>query len=188
MALTKVGGNSLTMLIAVEIIKHRRLEMRNLLKKALNKFVTLCYLAVGDREVEWLASKPAVQKIYRRLEMYSTDNRALEFLATVNEHKMYVYAGQYRKFLSGQTYEKETTQVFSSLLNKGDVVIDVGAYFGYYTLLGARLVGEKGIVFAFEPNQQSYELLVKNIKLNGYQNVTPINRAVASTSGTASFF
>jgi FkbM family methyltransferase len=162
--------------------------MSKLSKNILNKVLRLSYRALGDREAEWLARRPTVHRMYHRLEMYANDKRALSFLCTVNEHKMFVYSGEYRKFSSGQTYEKDTTQVFRELLNNGDVVIDIGAHYGYYTLLAASLVGENGLVFAFEPCDQSYDLLVKNIKLNGYPNVEAIKRAVSSVSGMSNFF
>ena len=45
-------------------------------------------------------------------------------------------------------------------------VIDVGANYGYYTLLSARCIGEKGCVYSFEPNPGTFEVLKKNIEVN----------------------
>lgn len=44
--------------------------------------------------------------------------------------------------------------VMKRVLMAGDVALDVGAHIGVYTLLLARLVGERGRVYAFEPNPE----------------------------------
>jgi len=44
--------------------------------------------------------------------------------------------------------------VMKRMLREGDVALDVGAHIGVYTLLLARLVGDRGNVYAFEPNPE----------------------------------
>ena len=68
------------------------------------------------------------------------------------------------------------------------MVIDIGAHIGYYTLIAANLVGDKGKVFAFEPAPENYALLVKNIEVNGYRNIIPVQKAVSNKSGTTNLF
>lgn len=85
-------------------------------------------------------------------------------------------------------YEKYETELFKKLIKKGMVVADIGANIGYYTLLAARLVGEEGKVFAFEPEPHNYSLLCKNIEVNRYRNVIPIRKAVFSKSGRMKLF
>ena len=85
--------------------------------------------------------------------------------------------------LAWGVYEKYETDVFKALIDKGMVVVDVGANIGYYTLLAARCVGEKGKVFAFEPEPYNYSLLLKNIEINGYRNIIPSRKAVFSKTG-----
>lgn len=80
-------------------------------------------------------------------------------------------------------YEPEETKLVKNKINKGDVVIDLGANIGYYTLLFADLVGPSGKVFAFEPEPKSFELLKKNVEINGYKNVTLIPKAISQTTG-----
>ena len=69
------------------------------------------------------------------------------------------------------TYESDTVQVFRELVQPGMTVVDVGAHVGFYTLLAARLVGTNGRVYAFEPNPEVYNILVRNIQINGYQDI-----------------
>ena len=49
-------------------------------------------------------------------------------------------------------------------IKKDDIVIDIGANIGMYTLMSG--VGREAIVYGFEPEASNYHLLVKNIKLN----------------------
>ncbi len=85
-------------------------------------------------------------------------------------------------------YEKYETEFFKRLIKKGMVVVDIGANIGYYTLLAARLVGEEGKVFAFEPEPYNYRLLCKNIEVNGYRNVIPKRKAVFSKTVKTELF
>ncbi|MCL5099850.1 MAG: FkbM family methyltransferase [Candidatus Marsarchaeota archaeon] len=61
------------------------------------------------------------------------------------------------------TYETEETKFFKESLKTNDIVLDLGANIGYYTLLFAILCKK---VYAFEPDNYNYKLLIKNIKLN----------------------
>lgn len=76
-------------------------------------------------------------------------------------------------------WEPFETQVFLRTVKKGDVVLDVGAHIGYYTLLAAQKVGVRGKVYAFEPDPRNFALLSKNVQANGYTNVVLINKAVS---------
>jgi FkbM family methyltransferase len=59
-------------------------------------------------------------------------------------------------------------------VSPGWIALDVGAHIGYYALLLARLVGENGHVFALEPARAAYDALLRNLSLNPYSNVTPL--------------
>jgi len=56
----------------------------------------------------------------------------------------------------------------------GDVVADIGAGTGYFTLLLAKRVGKEGIVYAVDVEQQMVDLVVKRAKKEGYANVKAI--------------
>jgi FkbM family methyltransferase len=66
----------------------------------------------------------------------------------------------------------------------GATVLDVGACFGYYSLLAAQAVGKSGKVYAFEPTPDNYATLLRNIALNGWEDtIVPVPKAVSSHRG-----
>ena len=68
-------------------------------------------------------------------------------------------------FLLG-AFEPSTTAALAGLVKPGSIVFDVGANVGAHTLPLAKLVGEQGKVFAFEPTDFAYRKLSANLVLN----------------------
>jgi FkbM family methyltransferase len=66
----------------------------------------------------------------------------------------------------------------SYLIKQGDLVIDLGAGIGEFSVLASKKVGTKGTVVAIEPNVEDFKLLTNNIKNNNCSNVIPINMGV----------
>ena len=92
-------------------------------------------------------------------------------------------------FLSSSIHHEQTiVNLVKNEIKKGDVVIDIGAHIGYYTVLFAKLVGPKGRVFAFEASPTNFEILKKNVNVNGYQNVTLNNKAVSDKDGKLTLY
>lgn len=85
-------------------------------------------------------------------------------------------------------YEPYQMDLFRLYVKAGDVVADVGANIGLYTLIAAKRVGENGKVFSFEPERENFSILSENISLNGLHNVTAFARAVSDRNGDARFF
>ncbi len=85
-------------------------------------------------------------------------------------------------------HEPMSTQVFKRIINNGDCVVDVGANIGYFTLLAARLVGQQGRVFAFEPSQDNMTELVHNLVINNFHNVNTSLSALSDYNGRSKFF
>jgi FkbM family methyltransferase len=90
-------------------------------------------------------------------------------------------------FLYG-IFEISETRLFQALLRPGMTLVDVGANMGYYSLLGARLVGTEGRVFSFEPNSVVREQLSRNVAMNGFTNISIRPEAMAGTSGELRFY
>lgn len=108
----------------------------------------------------------------------SKDGRRFSANLTTGMQDQVFFLGEYEKILSA---------VASSLINKDDVCIDVGANFGWYTTLMAQICGAGGEVHAFEPVPQSFRELVKNYALSGSPNNVFINElALGDKKGVVS--
>jgi len=81
-------------------------------------------------------------------------------------------------------YEPATTKLFEQSLRPGMVFVDIGANVGYFSLIAANLVGSAGKVYAFEPAPENHAVLRRNIELNGYSNIQPVEKAVSHKSET----
>jgi FkbM family methyltransferase len=73
-------------------------------------------------------------------------------------------------------------------LKPGDVVFDIGANVGLYTVLLSKTVGDSGKVFSFEPEPRTCEHLQDNLKLNEAVNVKWYGKALGERTGQASLF
>lgn len=83
-------------------------------------------------------------------------------------------------------YEPALTALTRLLVKEGDVCLDVGANFGWYTTLFRKLVGEGGSVHSFEPVPSSLEELRINFNLAGSpQNIYINDFALTDRQGTA---
>jgi FkbM family methyltransferase len=82
-----------------------------------------------------------------------------------------------------ESYERETTSLLRKLVSPGDVIYDIGANIGYYSLLFSKLVGSTGWVHSFEPSQREFLALCENIKINNLKNVYLNQLAVSDISG-----
>ena len=86
-------------------------------------------------------------------------------------------------------YEPKTRRIFEQIIKPSMTVVDVGANIGYYSLLAAKLVGNNGRVFAFEPDPAYYTLLKKNIEANGLCAIVESFRlAIGNTDNKAILF
>ncbi|GGE19895.1 FkbM family methyltransferase [Psychroflexus salis] len=81
----------------------------------------------------------------------------------------------------------EYTPIFKSILKETKTFIDIGANFGYYSLLAAKL--NKNIkVFAFEPSPGPFVYLKENIKINKLKNIEVFKLALSDFSGLLDFY
>ncbi|MGW0884304.1 FkbM family methyltransferase [Streptomyces sp. NPDC002671] len=81
-------------------------------------------------------------------------------------------------------YEIEVTQLHR-WVRPGDVVMDVGAHYGSYTLPLAGLVGTHGLVLALDPFAHARSVLQRNIRMNNLRNVQVLPVAAGAQAGHA---
>lgn len=84
-------------------------------------------------------------------------------------------------------YEFTKQRLFARTLRSGQVVYDVGANVGFYTLLASVLVGPTGRVVAFEPLPRNVTYLRTHVELNHCTNTVVVTAAAWGTTGKAQF-
>lgn len=100
----------------------------------------------------------------------------------------YFKASSYSDFnFMGGRHESFQDKYMDETLQDGSIFIDVGAHLGRFTLLGARLVGEKGLVVALEPDYHVFQRLLENLELNNLQNVIALPIAASNRNFLARF-
>jgi len=81
-----------------------------------------------------------------------------------------------------RTREVFSTGFFEKIITEDMAIIDIGANIGYYALLESQLAS-KGQVYAIEPVPENFNLLLKNIELNGCRNISTYNFAIGNVNG-----
>jgi FkbM family methyltransferase len=81
-------------------------------------------------------------------------------------------------FIVMTKHEEEIIGIFRP--KEGDIVVDVGAHMGRYTIPSSKSVGASGKVIAVEAHPYNFKILQHNLRLNNLTNVSALNWAVYS--------
>ncbi len=79
-------------------------------------------------------------------------------------------------------FDAEVTYLISRYIKPGDTVLDVGAHFGYVSVLSSHLVGNSGRIYAFEPTPSTFAVLSENAKSRA--NITALNLGAGKKSSS----
>jgi FkbM family methyltransferase len=112
-----------------------------------------------------------------------------EFMIEAQGNTLYTIADEIGvSLLENGYWEKCETDYLKSTLREGMTLVDVGAHIGYFSLIGAGLVGKNGTVYAFEPQPDNYRNLSRNINMNKLSGkVIAELKAVTNCSGKTKF-
>ena len=87
-----------------------------------------------------------------------------------------------------EAFEPATSKALRFFFERSTTFVDVGANYGYYSMLGA-LWNPALTVTSFEPVPEIYDGLLRNIQLNGVgDRVSPYRLALSDRTGKATFF
>jgi FkbM family methyltransferase len=81
--------------------------------------------------------------------------------------------------------EPQITRFFETRIKKSSVVVDAGANIGWYSLLAAKRAKQ---VHAFEPEPRSYDLLLKSIAANKFDNIVVHSSCVSDHDGVETLY
>ncbi len=84
-------------------------------------------------------------------------------------------------------YEPQETRILARVLAPGAVFVDVGANWGYFSLVAGGIVGAAGRVVALEPEPRLFASLVSNVAMNVLNAVTARQTAAAAGTGQMAF-
>jgi FkbM family methyltransferase len=144
-------------------------------------------LFLGKKKLHWLTKKGIMN--IDRLVGKTFVNRYTGFIRPLNKN-------EYLTFFDGfwLVTSYNDTFIINEVKNvylkpsKDNVVIDVGAHYGFYTLYASRLVGANGLIIALEPASENYKRLTANLELNKIKNVKAFNIGLADFEGKAKLY
>ncbi len=132
------------------------------------------------------------QSLLGRSEISSIEINADRIIATVREKNIKFYLDPYDsrfipiEIINFGAFEPLERDVLDFMASQSQVIVDVGANVGWYTMRFAKEDMVKH-VFAFEAIPRTFSLLSEHIRLNEIQNVTLINKALLDNEGTVIF-
>jgi FkbM family methyltransferase len=94
------------------------------------------------------------------------------------DYKFYCRINNREDLVFMTNHEEDIIEHFTP--KEGDIVVDIGAHMGRYTIISSKRVGANGKVVAIEAHPGNFEMLKSNIKLNQLTNVIPLNYAAYS--------
>ncbi len=72
--------------------------------------------------------------------------------------------------------------------NKDDVILELGAYIGYYAIGISELLSDQGKIIAVEASPDNFKILNKNISENKINNIIPLHKAIWNKKTELDFY
>lgn len=127
---------------------------------------------------------------FRELIYKRTKEERVELCKTFFGKSMYVLLPSSTDIYltGGKSHESEIRLAKYMLKNlkTGNVFIDIGAHYGYFSLLASELVGEQGKVLSFEASPKTYHILDRNT--TAVSNMIAYNLAVSDIAEKMTFY
>src|SRR5918992_2034739 len=115
--------------------------------------------------------------LYKAVKFFRPRSKLLKFKVPKYNYEFYCRINK-DDFIVMTRHEDVIIEYFRP--KEGDIVIDIGAHIGLYTIIASKRVGANGKVVAIEANPSNFEMLNSNIKLNQLTNIISLNNAVYS--------
>ena len=146
------------------------------------------------KEPRWLAAAAGIVKRlprgrYRAMDVLSRAAHVPAFAARFPRSKAtLVFECDLRNSLAREVYftgqyEPQETALIEALVKPGQVFVDVGAHWGYFSLIASQKVGKRGRIISIEADPRLYRTLSRNVRDNALSQIEPINIAAAAETG-----
>jgi FkbM family methyltransferase len=86
----------------------------------------------------------------------------------------------------GEIFDPHVLAALRKLVRPGDALLDIGANIGWFSVIGSRLVGSTGQVWAVEPEPRNVGILRRNLRRNKCANVEVLPIAAGAMADWAS--
>jgi FkbM family methyltransferase len=161
--------------------------LKNLLRRSRNNYYVSKLLLLGATPVKAVSGRLAEQ-IEKSVRTNGATARLPNgrTLTIARDSGINIASSLYWNGLNG--YEPHTSKTLRFFFERCSTFVDIGANYGYYTLLGA-LWNSKLKIVSFEPVPKIYEGLTRNLVANDLgQVVETFQVALSDVSGKAVFF
>jgi FkbM family methyltransferase len=173
----------------MEMLNTGESSSRGLVRRFFSPCMRCGYRLASPKVRDRLARVPGVLALYKRILKPLLFRAASgDGLATISFPTFVMYVDPrdtMGDMAMGEAWEEATTEVFKQVIKPGDVIVDVGAHWGYFSLLAATLCTETGRVYAFEPHPKNFAMLARNIAANHLTNVVTVQSAVSNCDASA---
>lgn len=92
----------------------------------------------------------------------------------------------YKNLNDNNIVDPPMVETIIECVEENTICIDIGSHIGYFSLIARQKIGPNGYVYCFEPNPQSYRVLVRNVVLNDYSNIFCFNCALSNNESVSS--
>jgi len=158
-----------------------RERLHRLLRSIFTHYPTRIGAAWLNRRLDkWLAGSPRWLLAPGRGEWPTMELN----LATSLQRKFFYFPKVYGRFY-GRTPFRD---YLLTKLTSGSTFLDIGSNVGFFSLMAARHVGPTGRVFAFEPDPEIWECLVRSAKANTYPQIEAFQLALSDREGELTFY
>lgn len=119
--------------------------------------------------------------------IYAPISGRLLLVRNEDKHKFWIRANWDDGIIISKKTEPAVLFVFNP--KKDQVVLDIGANIGKYTILTGKKVGAQGKIIAVEPMAKTFHILQKNINENELNKIViPLKVGISNKTGTARFY
>ena len=108
-------------------------------------------------------------------------------LETKNNIKIKIRTNSTDIMQLGTVWLTEDYEMPGFSINKEDIVIDIGAHIGLFSLFASQYC-KNGKIFSYEPIKENYNILKENIKVNKIENIISFNSAVSKQTNKLKIF
>jgi FkbM family methyltransferase len=136
-------------------------------KKSIKKYITIVDINPTKLDIKNIINE------YKTGEVISTQPYSDTYYMAVNKKDHLIQ----KMLKKGYLFEIYSTMMLNSYTSHGDVFIDVGANIGTMSIPMSKSVGSTGLVYSFEPFNDTFKILAYNAFKNNCANIRLINSA-----------